>query len=775
MRDLLKISNLQINNYKCFDFAEFDFESKDLIVFDGPNGYGKTTSFEAIEIIFAQEPRRIRDDNNINALYSYESSPIHNDASKPIEIQLGLKSLSEEIFIKRIFPPASNNKSRDNNIKQIFRNSTLYINGEEKKNSDLGELLQYPDLSNLFNVINYVEQDENTFFLKKSPKERYKGLVSLLGIENEIFQLEKIGKFKRKVSGLISSIEQEITNLETENKGLLDLEDEEIPFFKLFPNKDFVWDKEALSFTDIGTLNSFHLELNRLKYFFDNLSYLDKLIFKQKVHQFESDRFIDEIIRNYWGIKNFDLITQENDKREKIEDQIATYNSYLELIENHFYKELLEEDKHQITLSILKDENSQYLRLLEKVFDLKKNLTESAKIIEQLKRKREDFINFYLDHKENHSLNDSTCPTCGFDWETNSSLIEQIKSTEKLLFEAYIVSNEEFEKTKIELQREFFDKIKKYIEELKAKLLEEISKLISKESYQRIELSIINFKEQLDEFLNLLDRPGKDYIDKLLNLKVIEDIIRQKKSIQEFIKNTKPSDIPETLDENQIYDSYHYYFDASRESIDELIIDLIDGKRDYINYQYINSVNHKLQELKIQLENYKSLLGKTGEIQDKIQAEVKQYTSNIIKNISLPFYILTGKILQNHTLGSGLVFKLIADTSESQIRIQPIQIDQEASHTLSSGQLAATVISLMLVLNKVYNNSKLGVILIDDPLQTLDEINTHSLVEVLKHNFQGQQIIFSTHENNYSKFIRYKYEKFDLTHTNFRMSNYMNS
>ena len=106
---------------------------------------------------------------------------------------------------------------------------------------------------------------------------------------------------------------------------------------------------------------------------------------------------------------------------------------------------------------------------------------------------------------------------------------------------------------------------------------------------------------------------------------------------------------------------------------------------------------------------------------------------------------------------------------DSQIYIRPTHRDQEVTYTLSSGQLSATVISLMLVLNKVFNHSKFGTLLIDDPLQTLDEINSHSLVELLKYNFSEQQIIISTHEDRYSKFIRYKYDKFNLYSRSIRM------
>ena len=40
-----------MNNYKLFDNKNIEFKSADLIVLDGPNGYGKTSIFEAIEYI----------------------------------------------------------------------------------------------------------------------------------------------------------------------------------------------------------------------------------------------------------------------------------------------------------------------------------------------------------------------------------------------------------------------------------------------------------------------------------------------------------------------------------------------------------------------------------------------------------------------------------------------------------------------------------------------------------------------------------------------------
>lgn len=53
-------------------------------------------------------------------------------------------------------------------------------------------------------------------------------------------------------------------------------------------------------------------------------------------------------------------------------------------------------------------------------------------------------------------------------------------------------------------------------------------------------------------------------------------------------------------------------------------------------------------------------------------------------------------------------------------------------------------------------------ILIDDPVQTMDDVNIASLVEVLRNQFSNYQIIMSTHESDKVNYIRYKFEKFGI-------------
>lgn len=90
------------------------------------------------------------------------------------------------------------------------------------------------------------------------------------------------------------------------------------------------------------------------------------------------------------------------------------------------------------------------------------------------------------------------------------------------------------------------------------------------------------------------------------------------------------------------------------------------------------------------------------------------------------------------------------------------QPDHDILYTLSSGQLTGVIIALTLTLNKIYGSEKFPCILIDDPVQTMDDLNIASLVELMRNEFRDYQMIISTHEEDFSRFIRYKYEKYNL-------------
>jgi exonuclease SbcC len=95
--------------------------------------------------------------------------------------------------------------------------------------------------------------------------------------------------------------------------------------------------------------------------------------------------------------------------------------------------------------------------------------------------------------------------------------------------------------------------------------------------------------------------------------------------------------------------------------------------------------------------------------------------------------------------------------------------DHDVVNYFSSGQLSALVIAFTLALNKVYGNKNLGMLFIDDPVQTMDEINMASLTELLRNEFRDKQIIISTHEEEVSRYIRYKFNKYGFNTMRFNV------
>jgi ABC-type lipoprotein export system ATPase subunit len=78
---------------------------------------------------------------------------------------------------------------------------------------------------------------------------------------------------------------------------------------------------------------------------------------------------------------------------------------------------------------------------------------------------------------------------------------------------------------------------------------------------------------------------------------------------------------------------------------------------------------------------------------------------------------------------------------------------------MSSGQISAVVIALALALNRIYAKG-FSPVLIDDPVQTMDDINMSSLVELLRNEFPNRQVVLSTHEDKVAKYFVYKYLKY---------------
>jgi exonuclease SbcC len=180
----------------------------------------------------------------------------------------------------------------------------------------------------------------------------------------------------------------------------------------------------------------------------------------------------------------------------------------------------------------------------------------------------------------------------------------------------------------------------------------------------------------------------------------------------------------------------------------------------------LQSNSSKLQDLKLKLSNLDKqkimISNKVTVVRslfNKYQTQIKNYEKIVAKQVSIPFYIYSSKVLQTRPDGNGVFLQSAENNQENgYLRfVSNLNDDHDAWNTMSSGQLSGLVISFMLAMNKVYPTN-LSTILIDDPVQTMDEINLASFVQLLRNEFPSSQVVISTHERKSANYFAYKYK-----------------
>lgn len=96
-------------------------------------------------------------------------------------------------------------------------------------------------------------------------------------------------------------------------------------------------------------------------------------------------------------------------------------------------------------------------------------------------------------------------------------------------------------------------------------------------------------------------------------------------------------------------------------------------------------------------------------------------------------------------------------------RLQPLVADPTAGLTekdpyplFSSSQLNALAVSLFLGLNLGTSGAPLRVVMLDDPLQSLDDVNLLGLVDTLRRTKAVRQLVVSTHDQRFTNLLQRK-------------------
>ncbi|EJB8495367.1 AAA family ATPase, partial [Acinetobacter baumannii] len=215
---MIKLGRLRLNNFKSFHEEFFDFRNLDVIIFDGPNGYGKTSIFDAIEFCVTRNISRIKEIDN-----KVKSTPLLRLDKEFVGV-LNLEIIENnltKIVLELVIPIIDIKSHKDNIAHEVFFYEKWEDIGklEKRKNIEsLQDFLNIENLDQLFTIFNYIQQEDALHFLKVDEVKRHKKIDFLFGIEKQKNELNKIEKFEKALNDKCSEVFKELVEL----KGKID-------------------------------------------------------------------------------------------------------------------------------------------------------------------------------------------------------------------------------------------------------------------------------------------------------------------------------------------------------------------------------------------------------------------------------------------------------------------------------------------------------------------------------------------------------------------------
>ncbi len=294
----MKFLKVYIKNFKGIKNVHILELEKGTTLLTGANGFGKTTIFDAIELCLTGLIHRTDVKKGVtNDVRDYKKPFFQNDESDEVTLKLWLENdKGEELIIvrhlhkdkdKRPKLKGKKYKANDFGILNLFtENKDLFSqehfnldNAKSITQSDISNFFEFADkdidINGIYHIFNYLQQEETTYFLKKSENERKNSLGFLLRTDAQEEKLKSITDKHRKLRELKDFFQNKLLALKLNTI-------ENIEYINVFPEKNINFDLED-PFIDV-TESNVRIKLD------EYISKVDKLVdFREK---FKPDEFL---------------------------------------------------------------------------------------------------------------------------------------------------------------------------------------------------------------------------------------------------------------------------------------------------------------------------------------------------------------------------------------------------------------------------------------------------------------------------------------------------
>ncbi|ENO3536065.1 chromosome segregation protein SMC [Raoultella ornithinolytica] len=768
-----KLSKLRINNFKAFDKVEFDFESSSLLTLEGPNGYGKTSVYDALELLFTGKIKRIEQlcekimPGNVK---NYNDNLFWNKANgeKDIEISVEMSNdiNKEMLYLSRRalvndLKVIQNNKADNFSIFELYKLDSLdsYENSSLITQNDLDDILGAGFTDN-YSFLNYLEQGQSSFIFSKSIRERKNAIGGLMNVSELTDNINLCGRAERaltrRITGLnfnekresISSQIKAISELETNDNNSVQYE--KISTNLITPQ----WDVENPSFfSDLEITKKNENNISLIKDLINNKDQLRIIFDNIKIENFISrnEKLLTEVIKVGHHIESYPELIKQN----KIKNEIDLSLGVLRKKEDSISQDDIDKIKDNTKIDII-----DFKRRLQLRDNYKKEIGEKNAILVEISQARKKLTE---EHQKKTPLSEKHCLLCGHDWITKDLLLAAIDIKSKSL-------ESSLDNVGKQLQA--------VLDEIKKSKDAEVQRLVEAQTQLKFDKKLFDSLQKAESIFEKITKIN----ERLSQIKIsypqtftdiTEEIESRKQSLISLIRQQKKNELitlPEGW-ESVLNESF-----ATPDDVFNIDLEQINRKEKYFLYKKSEANNLRLKTLKKELKDLLDLHNAISNAKQKIITLKEQltilnrdYSKKTIADIELTFHIYSGRLIQNYQRGLGL---FIDEGNGDRLRFCTAEkSEHDATMSMSSGQLSALSLAFFLSLNKVYAKSPL--VLIDDPAQSLDEINIASLSDLLRCELSNRQLILSSHEDNISSYLRFRFMRAGLSQKPFNMQSHI--
>ena len=502
----MKIKKILLYNFKNFRKKTIIDFSDNITFLVGPNGFGKTTIFDAIELGLTGNLSRI---NKVTAENIVYNKPFfQNEIGQPVIIKLWLEKMNGDqlVIVRKLVNSSTESKKIFSPLKsasqfKLFRqvevsdtdfssidNTSLEEITQSSIDAFLGIKGKY-EIEKIFNLFNYIQQEETTFFLKQTEQERGDSLSFLV-------KTDKVEKKIEKINTVTNVIRRKISNFKGQLQNLKQQELSDTPYHRLFNHREFAFDAETpFSIVNLDQLLTYQNTLQNIINFKKNFSieeYNRKTERDKRKKDIAGDTAIKQALYfsmlspnilkssfqwlwEKYSLDNpilFEYVLLEN-YLQSYESVVHDYNrrKQLNIYLTNLSADITEMTEQSITYT-QNDRLSGDFELLKiqvvKFQSLRNNASQVDKNLSELRQLRSNLGNKFDELRHRH-IDGNKCPFCNSQFQTFEELKQAYYSYKNYLTEISSQNSLQLQEAQLLLNE--------LIQQLKQKIIDEINSL----------------------------------------------------------------------------------------------------------------------------------------------------------------------------------------------------------------------------------------------------------------------------------------------------------